>query len=123
MITTKTNKDLKTVLMDQAKGLSKATAYYEIYDNGKTIFVLPAGQKGAEYNKTLGYFSNFPGMQTYISLYGSGLFLMQRNDETGEVKEFKVVFLSPLKQISVPAGWAMCLVNTGSTYLVVLRSS
>jgi oxalate decarboxylase/phosphoglucose isomerase-like protein (cupin superfamily) len=48
---------------------------------------------------------------------------MQRNDEFGEAKEFKMVILNPLKQVSVPVGWAMCLVNTGNKLLVVLRNS
>lgn len=97
--------------------------YYLIEDNGQVIFVVTPGHNGKEFNKTEGYLSTFPAAQTYISLYGSGILLMQRNDEIGEAKEFKLVTLNPLKQISVPAGWSVCLVNTGSTYLVVLKNS
>ncbi len=122
MIITKTHKDLKGVLMNKENGEVK-TPYYLIEDNRQTIFVVSPGRNGMEFNKTVGYFNSFPGMQTYISLHGSGIMLMQRNDEFGEAKEFKVVFLSSLKQIIVPAGWGMCLVNTGSSYLLVLRST
>lgn len=93
------------------------------YIKEQVIFVVSPGQNGIEFNKTSGYFSNFPGMQVYLSLHGSGILLMQRNDELGEAKEFKMVILSPFKQVTVPAGWAMCLVNTGSNFLAVLRNS
>jgi len=122
MVISKTSKDLKPVLMEPTgKGLK--TPYYLIQDRGQVVFVVSPGRNGVEFNKTSGYFSDFPGMQTYISLYGSGILLMQRNDELGEAKEFKMVTLSPLKQVTVPVGWGMCLVNTGSSFLVVLRSA
>ena len=127
MVITKNHKDLKPVLMEStAKGVktpSKRVVYYLIQDREQVIFVVSPGQNGTEFNKTLGYFSNFPGMQTYLSLHGSGILLMQRNDELGEAKEFKMVTLSPFKQVTVPAGWAMCLVNSGSGFLVVLRGA
>lgn len=122
MITAKTIKDLKPVLMDRLSDVVK-NPYYMIDDAGQEITVVSSGLNGVEFNKTAGFFCTFPGMQTYVSLYGSGLMLMQRNDEMGEAKEFKIVTLSPLRQMSVPAGWGMCLINTGSTYLVVLRTS
>lgn len=121
MVTEKTYKDLKPVLVDK-DGKGVKSAYYEIED-GQSIFVVSPGYNGVEFNKTIGFFSNFPGMQTYFCLYGSGVLLMQRNDPEGEAKEFKVVMFSPLKQVSVPVGWGMCLVNTGGNYLVVLRST
>lgn len=121
MIIARTLKDLKPVLMEKViQGIKNPS--YLIEDNGQVIFVVTSGHNGTEFNKTEGYLSTFPGMQTYISLYGSGILLMQRNDEVGEAKEFKLVTLNPLKQVNVPAGWSLCLVNTGSTYLVVLRS-
>ncbi len=116
------NKQLKQVSRPGAKVLVK-TPYYQILDNQQSIFVVTSGSNGGEYNKTVGYFSNFSLMQTYQCLYGQGIMVMQRNDESGEAKEFKVLSLSPGRQISVPSGWGMCLVNTGSTYLVVLRNS
>lgn len=121
MVTSKTAKDLKSVLMQGAKPEVKVP-YYLIEDNGQAIFVIASGRNGAEFNKTVGYFSNFPGMQTYQCLYGQGIFLMQRND-LAEAKEFKVVSLNPGRQVSVPAGWGMGLVNTGNNLLVVLRNS
>lgn len=122
MLISKTNKDLKPVLMEGVKGGVK-TPYYLIKDRDQLIFVVASGKNGSEFNKTVGYFSNFPGMQSYQCLYGQGIFLMQRNDEAGEAKEFKVVSLNPGKQIVVPAGWGMGMVNTGTSFLVVIRNS
>lgn len=122
MITSKLYKDLKPVLMeDIKKGLK--TPYYTISDNGQLIFVVSAGKNGSEFNKTVGYFSNFAGMQIYQALYGQGIIIMQRNEKDGEAKEFKVVTLNPGKQALVPAGWGMCIVNTGANLLVVIRTS
>ncbi|MBU1032237.1 hypothetical protein KKE03_04955 [Patescibacteria group bacterium] len=122
MIIAKTNKDLKPVLMDKKSSVVK-NPYYLIESPKQVIFVVTSGKNGVEFNKTEGYFCSYPGMQTYQCLYGSGILLMQRNDESDEAKEFKVVVLSSGKYAIVPAGWAMCLVNTGSSFLVVLRNS
>ncbi len=97
--------------------------YYKILESQQLIFVVTPGTNGSEYNKTVGYFSNFPQIATYQALYGQGIFVMQRNDENGEAKEFKVVSLNPGRQVLVPAGWGMCIVNTGLSFLVVLRNS
>jgi len=121
MVIIKTAKDLRPVLMEHSK-IQVKTPYYLITDKEQVIFVVSPGRNGAEFNKIIGYLSNFPGMQIYQCLYGSGILLMQRNDESGEAKEFKMVTFSFGKQVVVPVGWAMCLVNTGSGLLVVLRS-
>ncbi len=121
MIITKTDKDLNPVLMEGIKSSIK-NPYYLIKDNDQLIFVISAGKNGSEFNKTVGYFNNFPGMQTYQCLYGQGIFVMQRNDR-GEAKEFKIVSLNPGRQVFVPAGWGICVYNTGNSYLVVLRNS
>lgn len=97
--------------------------YYLIEDKEQVIFAVSPGRNGLEFNKTGGYFSEFPGMNMYQCLYGSGILLMQRNDEGGEAKEFKMAILNPGRAVSVAAGWAVCLVNTGNTFLTVLRNS
>ena len=122
MVIIKTNKDLKPVLMQGAKADVK-TPYYLIKDKDQLIFVVTSGKNGSEYNKTVGYFSNFTGMQSYQCLYGQGIMMMQRNDEEGDAKEFKVFTLNPGRQVLVPAGWGICIVNTGNALLVVLRNS
>ncbi len=122
MIISHTGKDLKPVLMKGIKSGIK-TPYYYIKDGGQLIFVVSPGRNGIEFNKTVGYFSNFLSMQAYQCLYGQGVFLMQRNDEIGEAKEFKIVSLNPGRQVLVPAGWGMGIVNTGINFLVVLRNS
>jgi len=122
MIIAKLSKELKPVLMRGAKPEIK-NPYYLIEENDQLIFVVSSGKNGSEFNKTLGYFSTYPGMQIYQCLYGQGIMVMQRNDFAGEAKEFKITTLNPGKQISVPAGWGMCIVNTGSNLLAVLRNS
>lgn len=122
MIVPKTAKDLKPVLMKEAK-IEVKDPYYLIKDQDQLIFVVSPGKNGIEFNKTVGYFSTSQSMQTYQCLYGQGLLLMQRNDLEAAAKEFKVVSLTPNRQVLVPAGWGMCLVNTGSNLLVVLRST
>lgn len=122
MIIAKIYKDLKPYLMEKAQTGVK-TPYYLIEDKEQVIFVVSSGRNGLEFNKTTGYFSDFPGMQMYQCLYGTGILLMQRNDEFGEAKEFKMVILNSGRAISTAAGWAVCLVNTGNNFLVVLRNS
>lgn len=119
MVKSINTKDLKPVLMKGAQSEVKQP-YYLIEDQEQVIFVVSPGKNGSEFNKTLGYFSNFPLVQTFQCLYGQGIILMQRNDSFG-VKEFKVVTLNANRQVLVPAGWGVCLINTGISYLVVLR--
>jgi len=120
MVIIKKYKDIKAVLIDpRAKPIIKQP-YSLIVEKDQVIFVITAGVNGVEYNKTEGYLSNYPGVQVYQCLYGQGVLLMQRNDEQGEAKEFKVVTLNPGRQIGIPVGWAMCLVNIGKTFLVVV---
>lgn len=119
MIITKTSRDLKPVLMEGAK-MEVKEPYSMIVDSDQVIFVINQGINGAEFNKTEGYFSSYPGVQVYQCLYGQGVLVMQRNIESGEAKEFKVVTMSGGKQVGVGADWAICLVNVGKTYLVVV---
>ena len=63
--------------------------------------------------------SNNLGVNVYQCLYGQGILLMQRNDEAGEAKEFKVATLSQSKQVEVPAGLVICIINVGRNFLVV----
>lgn len=121
MVIQKTAQELKPVLMEsKVKGVK--TPYYQIEDKNQTIFVVSVGRNGVEFNKTEGFISNFPGVQTFQCLYGSGILLLQRNDQLGDAKEFKMMVLNPLKSFSVPAGWGMCLINTGNNFLVVLAN-
>ena len=122
MIITKTYKDLRPVLMERVKNGVKIP-YYLLTDKDQVIFAVSPGLNGGEFNKTAGYFNDFSGVQTYHCLYGSGILLMQRNDESEEAKEFKMVRLSPHRQVNAPAGWLVCLVNTANKFLIVLRNS
>lgn len=120
MIVTKKSKDIKPVLMNPRAKPTIKEPYSIILDKDQAIFVLSPGLNGLEYNKTEGYVSNYPGVQVYQCLYGQGVLLMQRIDELGEAKEFKVVTLNAGRQVGIPAGWACVLVNIGKIYLVVV---
>lgn len=119
MIITKKYKDIKPVLMGLTKPVIKEP-YYVIKSNSQVIYVLASGLNGIEFNKTEGFISNYPAVVTYQCLYGQGIVLMQRNDETGDAKEFKVVTLNFAKQVYLSPGWSFCLVNIGKKLLVVL---
>lgn len=119
MVITKTYQDIKPVLM-KLGGKRVKEPYYIIDANQQSIFIVSPGQNGEEYNKTEGFLSNFNGVLIFVCLYGQGILLMQRNEENGEAKEFKLVTLNPGRQVLVPAGWAMCLINIGKNLLVVL---
>lgn len=118
MIISKTSKDLKPVLMEGKLGVKEP--YSMIVDSGQVIFILNQGMNGTEFNKTEGYFSSYPGVSVYQCLYGQGVLVMQRNDERSEAKEFKVVTLNAGRQVGIPADFAVCLVNVGKTFLVVV---
>lgn len=121
MVVTKTLKDLQLVLMDsKAKAIKKP--YYLITDETQIIYVVTPGLNGVEFNKTVGSISTSEGLTLYHCLWGRGILLLQRNDEEGEAKEFKVVTLNSGRQVGVPALWASSLVNVGKGFLVVLKS-
>ncbi|MBU1000592.1 hypothetical protein KKE78_04315 [Patescibacteria group bacterium] len=118
----KTYKDTTPVLIEKVKKGAN-TPYHILTEKDQTVFVISSGLNGREFNKTSGYFNNFSGIQTYQCLYGSGILLMQRNDESEEAKEFMIVRLNPHTQVDAPAGWFICLVNTGKSFLIVLKNN
>lgn len=123
MIQGRTRAELKDVLMDpQAPGVKEP--YFVIRgDGGQNITLLSPGQNGTEFNKTYGHFHNFPGVEIYHVAYGQGVLVMQRNDEEGDAKEFRVVTLRPGMTVEIPAGYGHSLINIGRTYLIVIDNS
>ena len=122
MITIKTRKDLQEVLMEaKAKGIKNP--YFVIHGDHQNITVLVSGTNGVEFNKTHGHFNTYQSVEFYTCLYGQGLILLQRNDERGEAKEFKVITIQQGKQVAIPAGYGHGLVNIGKIFLVVLDNA
>lgn len=121
MVISKKAKDLKEVVMNPKGGIIK-NPYYLITSDEGVIFVVSAGLNSIEYNKTTGFLNDLPNLTYFQCLLGQGILLLQRNDEQDEAKEFKVVTLSPGKQVGVPAGWGSVLVNIGKSFLVVLKT-
>lgn len=122
VIDTKFKKELKDVLME-ARAATTKPAYHVIRAEGQNITVLLPGLNGSEYNKTYGHFHKYNSVEIYNCLYGQGLVIMQRNDEEGQAKEYKVVGLHPGKQVEVPAGFGHGLVNVGKVLLAVLDNA
>lgn len=122
MITTITKQELKDVLMDP-RALGVKESYYILDADDQAITILMPGKNGIEFNKTMGYFHKYQGMEIYQCLYGQGVLIMQRNDELGEAKEFRIVTLQPGRQVEVPAGWGHCFVNIGKNLLVIVGNS
>lgn len=121
MVITKGYQDIKPVLMEPGRNYIREP-YYVIKSNGQVIYVVSSGLNGTEFNKTEGFFSNYPAVLHYGCLFGQGILLMQRNDDLGDAKEFKVITLNSGKQVDVPSTWGFCLINTGKNLLVVLGS-
>lgn len=119
MFTTKTHQDLKDVLMEP-KSPGIKDAYFILPADNQNIIVLVSGNNGREFNKTHGYFHKSQVAEIFQCLYGQGLLIMQRNDEMGEAKEFKVTSLSSGKQVTVPAGFGHTIINVGKTFLVIV---
>jgi oxalate decarboxylase/phosphoglucose isomerase-like protein (cupin superfamily) len=119
MVVKKTHKQLEPYLMDVlTKGVDEP--YFIIKVDDKSVVVVSPGQNGLEYNKTEGYAISYAGVQLFQCLYGQGVLLLQRNDEEGNAKEFKVVTLNPSKQVTIPSGWVSALVNIGKSFLIIL---
>ena len=122
MITSVSTKEIEDVLMEPgASGLKES--YFIIHGDAQDIIILNAGKNGQEFNKTEGYFRRDNGVGIFHYLFGQGILLMQRNDQLGEAKEFKVVTLQPGKQVVIPAGFAFAIVNIGKSFLVGLDNS
>ncbi|MBI2039883.1 hypothetical protein HYT18_02315 [Candidatus Microgenomates bacterium] len=122
MVITKTHKDLKDVLMEpKAPGIKDA--YYIIPEVEQNITILSPGKNGMEFNKTHGHFHRSYTVELFTCVLGQGLMILQRNDEEGEAKEFKIVTLNSGKQVTVPAGFGHTMVNIGRTFLVVSDNS
>jgi glucose-6-phosphate isomerase len=124
MITSKLRSELKDVLMTPSASGGVKEPYFVIRgEANQNVTVLTPGKNGIEFNKTYGHFHNYQGVEVYSVVYGLGVLVMQRNDEFGEAKEFKVVSLRPGQTIEVPSGYGHCLVNVGKTYLVVVDNA
>lgn len=122
MVITKTHQDLKDVLLEP-KAVGVKDAYFILQGEGQNITIIASGNNGREFNKTHGHFKKSQTAENLYCLYGQGLLVMQRNDEVGEAKEFKVVSLNPGKQVMIPAGFGSTVINIGKAFLVILDHS
>lgn len=123
MITTRTRQELKDVLMDPKEPGVREPYFVIRGEGGQNITALTPGLNGREFNKTYGHFHNFPEIEIYHVVYGQGLVVMQRNDENGQAKEFRMVTLRPGATVEIPVGYGHSLINIGKTYLVVIDNS
>ena len=114
---------LKEVLMDYKDQGVKEPYFIIRGEAGQNITLLTPGKNGDEFNKTYGHFHKYQGVEVYSVVYGQGVLILQRNDETGEAKEFKVASLRSGTTVEIPSGYGHCLVNVGKTYLVVIDNA
>lgn len=122
MIISKTHKELEKFLMEpRASGIKET--YFVIESEDQCIYVVNPGKNGVEFNKTEGYFREDDSVGIYQCLYGQGILIMQRNDESGEAKEFRVITLLAGRQFVIPASYGYALVNIGKGLLVILDNS
>lgn len=123
MINARSRVELKDVLMSP-KEVGVKEPYFVIRgEGGQNITILTPGKNGEEYNKTYGHFHNFQGVEIYNVVYGQGVIIMQRNDENGEAKEFRIMGIRAGMSVEVPIGYGHCLVNVSKTYLVTIDNS
>lgn len=122
MVTSYSKQDLKDVLLDPKSGLIKEPFFVISGERGENIVAVASGKNGFEFNKTFGSLQSLGGSINCVCLFGHGLLLMQRSNN-GDVKEVKVVSLRPGRSTEVPSGYSYCLINTGSSFLVVLDTS
>ncbi len=122
MVVQISRKQLQPFLMEP-KAVGIKDPYYLILGEEQTISVISSGKNGSEYNKTIGFFNKLQGAVTLTCLYGQGVVIIQRNDELGEAKEFKVSTISPGKQVEIPSGWGHSIINIGKKFLMVINNS
>lgn len=106
------------------KGEGVKEPYFVIRgEGGQNVTIVTPGKNGVEFNKTYGHFNKFQWVEIYHVVYGQGVVVLQRNDDSGETKEFKVVGVKSGSTVEIPSGFGHCLVNVGRTYLVVIDNS
>jgi oxalate decarboxylase/phosphoglucose isomerase-like protein (cupin superfamily) len=121
MILPITQKELKEVLMDpQSAEIKEPYMLINQGMDGENITIITPGRNGPEFNKTIGFAHKFAGTLIYRCIYGKGVFMMQKNDGLGEVKEVIVRGLRPGVEVEIPAGYVHTIYNTGRTILVMV---
>lgn len=123
LVTVVTREEIKELLMSpKEKGIK--TPYFTFRgENGENITFLNAGKNGNEFNKTYGKINTFPGVELFRCVYGQGLLIMQRNDEEGEAKEFRIISLRGRVSGEIPSGYGHALINTGKNFLIVVDNA
>ena len=114
--------ELKDVLMDPKSPGVKDPYYIIEGENNQNVIILSPGKNGNEFNKTIGYFSHYPAVETYHIVYGQGVLVTQRNDQMGDPKEVRIVGVRNGNTVEVPVGYGHCLVNVGKNFLIAVCS-
>jgi oxalate decarboxylase/phosphoglucose isomerase-like protein (cupin superfamily) len=117
LVSSRSLNDLKPVLMDSESG--GPDPVYEVYTDidepgwvNKTV--LYPGRLGSEYPKTFGHYHSTDKDEIYKVVAGEG-FLLKQNE-----KEVVFIKLKEGVEHTITPQWGHCLINTGSTPLVVL---
>jgi glucose-6-phosphate isomerase len=127
----RTQEKMKEVLMDP-DGIGPAIHYYMIRGGSqqKNITVWEPGTISGEYIKTYGHYHIGDLSETYQTVYGEGVALLQKLSENAkgemipdEVSEFKAIPVEAGQTIFMPPKFGHLLANTGETYFVTADDS
>lgn len=108
------------------RGVSQE-ADVDLFEEGQLRYdlqVIPPGLNEREFNKTLGHFhpSKPNSKETYTEyhevLTGEALFLLQKNNRTGEAEEVRVVAAKKGDRVYIPSGFGHVIINPGDQVLV-----
>jgi oxalate decarboxylase/phosphoglucose isomerase-like protein (cupin superfamily) len=102
--------EMQEVLADPTADMP-SDLYYMIRRPGMNITVLPEYRLGKEYPKTYGHFHKPEAEETYQILFGEAAMLVQKGVDP--VEEIKMIRLKRGDSITVPKGYAHCLINLG----------
>ncbi len=92
----------------------------------RNVTILEAGTVGGEYIKTYGHYHIGNLDETYTFVHGEGVVLQQKLVDMGNpgvVEEFKAIVVKAGDSSYMPPGFGHLMVNTGSTWLVMVDDS
>jgi glucose-6-phosphate isomerase, archaeal len=123
----RSHEKMQDVLM--APGAEGPSVHYYMVrggNNKRNVTVLETGTVGGEYIKTYGHYHIGELDETYWFVSGEGVALLQKLADPanpGVVAEFKAVQVKAGDSVYMPPGYGHLMVNTGSTWLVMVDDS
>lgn len=124
MIAKITHRELEEVMMEpDEQGVDEPYFIIQSKESGEHLLMISAGKNGVEFNKIYGFFHHYPQVLIYHCLYGQGILLVQKNDDSGEAKEIRIVSLRPGVEAEIPSGYGHTIINVGKNFLVMIDNA